>query len=114
MKQHKQCFVYIMASESRVMYVGYTNSLEKRVTQHKLKLISGFTKRYATSKLVYYEIFTNPFEGILREKQLKGWRREKKIRLIEQVNPEWHDLHYIDQAEFSSLIHENSNQDTSC
>ncbi|HYL84010.1 MAG TPA: GIY-YIG nuclease family protein [Candidatus Angelobacter sp.] len=84
--------VYIMASESGVLYIGVTNHLESRTVQHKQKRIAGFTSRYKTTKLVYFEPFGDIRNAIAREKQLKRWRREKKVALIEQTNPTWRDL----------------------
>ena len=84
--------VYIMASDSGVLYVGVTNHLEFRTTQHKQKLSPGFTSKYNVVKLVYFEPFGDIRNAIEREKQLKRWRRDKKVALIEQMNPEWRDL----------------------
>jgi putative endonuclease len=74
------------------LYTGITHDLSGRVWQHKEKKIDGFTKRYNLTKLVYYEAFEDVNEAILREKQIKGWLRIKKVRLIEGVNPKWEDL----------------------
>lgn len=87
-----QYFTYIMASKSKTLYVGVTNNLERRVYQHKQKLVDGFTKKYRINKLVYYEATPNVLSAITREKQIKGWLRSKKIALIESMNPEWKDL----------------------
>jgi len=84
--------VYMMASESGVLYIGVTNHLESRTTRHKQKLISGFTSKYNATKLVYFEPFGDIRNAIAREKQLKRWRREKKVALIERTNPTWRDL----------------------
>ncbi len=84
--------VYIMASASGVLYIGVTNHLESRVMEHKQKLVSGFSKTYNTTKLVYFEPFSDIRDAIAREKQLKRWRREKKVFLIERQNPRWLDL----------------------
>lgn len=73
-----------------------TNSLNRRIWEHKSKLIDGFTKRYNVDKLVYYEIFNNPSDAIKREKQLKAGSRKKKIELINNFNPEWKDLYSWD------------------
>ena len=89
----KNYYVYIMTNQSRTFYVGMTNSLERRVYQHKHKLIEGFTSRYNITQLVYYEVFSDVREAIAREKQIKDWRREKKIALIESLNPSWRDLY---------------------
>lgn len=75
------------------MYIGVTSDLIKRIYEHKNKLIDGFTKKYDVDKLGYYEIYEDIQEAIKREKQLKGWIREKKIRLILQYNPDWIDLY---------------------
>jgi putative endonuclease len=84
--------VYIMASESGVLYIGVTNHLDFRVAQHKRKLAPGFTSNYNVTKLVYFEPFADVRNAIAREKQLIRWRREKKIILIERLNPHWRDL----------------------
>jgi len=84
--------VYIMASASGVLYVGVTNDLESRVTEHKQTLVPGFSRTYNTTKLVYFEPFGDIRNAIAREKQLKRWRREKKVFLIEKQNPRWLDL----------------------
>lgn len=74
------------------MYVGVTNDLERRLAQHRLKLIPGFTKKYNLEKLVHYECFGDIKQAILREKEIKAWRREKKDRLVQETNPESQDL----------------------
>lgn len=74
------------------MYVGITNNLERRVIEHKQKLVMGFTKKYHVDKLVYYEETTDVNAAISREKQLKGWLRAKKNLLVSSMNPDWHDL----------------------
>jgi putative endonuclease len=88
----KQYYVYIMASKSRVLYVGVTNDLQRRVEQHKQKLVESFTARYNITRLVYYEVTNNVHAALAREKEIKGWRRSKKVALIESVNPTWRDL----------------------
>ena len=88
----KDYYVYIMTNYSRTLYVGVTNDLERRVYQHKQKLIPGFTRKYNITKLVYFEISNDVYSIISREKQIKGWLREKKIDLIRSVNPSWEDL----------------------
>jgi len=85
-------YVYIMASRSRVLYVGVTRDLTGRVSEHRQKLIPGFTARYNANRLVYYEDFRDIRAAIAREKQIKGWLRSKKIALIESMNPRWQDL----------------------
>ena len=91
MKQ-KQYYVYILASLSRRLYTGMTNNLERRVFEHKQKRIEGFTTRYRINRLVYYETFRNAPAAIAREKQIKAWRREKKVAMIEKMNASWKDL----------------------
>jgi putative endonuclease len=88
----KQYYVYIMASSSGTLYIGVTNDLEHRVDQHKRKLIEGFTKKYNVSRLVHYEETNDVHDAISREKQIKRWRRSKKLELIESSNPTWADL----------------------
>jgi len=87
-----QYYVYIMTNNSKTLYIGITNDLPRRVLEHKQKLLEGFTKKYNINKLVYYEISTDVSAAIAREKQIKRWRREKKIELIKGFNPEWRDL----------------------
>ncbi len=88
----KEYYVYILANYSRTLYIGVTNNLVRRIYEHKNQLNNGFTKKYGIHRLVYYEIFQDVSAAILREKELKGWVRKKKIALIEQFNPEWKDL----------------------
>ncbi|HNB41690.1 MAG TPA: GIY-YIG nuclease family protein [Anaerolineales bacterium] len=88
----KTYYVYIMASKSRVLYTGVTNNLERRVYEHKNKLIEGFTNKYNVDRLVHYEETNDVNVAITREKQIKGWLRSKKIALIESANPQWKDL----------------------
>ena len=87
-----QYYVYILASNSRVLYIGVTNNLSRRMFEHRQGDISGFSKDYQTSHLVYYEMSSDINDAIAREKQLKNWRRDKKIALIEVQNPGWADL----------------------
>ena len=90
----KQYYVYIMANKrNSVLYTGVTNDLTKRVYNHREKLVDGFTKKYNVTKLLYYEIFQDPQNAIMREKQLKAGSRQRKIDLINQMNKEWQDLH---------------------
>ena len=84
--------VYIMSNASKTLYVGMTNNLIRRVTEHKAGKIPGFTRKYNIQKLVYFESDSNVNEVIYREKEIKKWRREKKIALIESINPDWKDL----------------------
>ena len=85
-------YVYILASRSRVLYTGITNNLERRLREHRLGERDGFTKRYRIHRLVLFECFRDPRAAIAREKQIKSWRREKKVALIEAQNPTWEDL----------------------
>lgn len=87
-----QYYVYIMTNKSKTLYTGVTNNLTRRAYEHKNKLIPGFTSKYNITKPVYYEIFSEITQAIAREKQIKGWLRNKKIDLIESVNPDWKDL----------------------
>ena len=89
----KTYYVYILANQfNDVFYVGVTNNLERRITEHQSGLIDGFTKKYRVHKLVYFESCHDVKAAIAREKQLKNWNREKKRFLIERLNPEWKDL----------------------
>jgi putative endonuclease len=88
----REYFVYIMASQSRVLYTGVTGDLLRRVYQHRHKLVSGFTSKYNVVRLVYFESTPDVRAAIAKEKQIKGWLRAKKIALIESRNPEWKDL----------------------
>jgi len=92
MKRDYNFYVYIVASQSKVIYTGVTNSAERRTSEYKQGLSEGFAKKYHCRKLVYYEHYTDINDAIAREKQLKRWRREKKVWLIERDNPEWKDL----------------------
>ena len=94
MNSDKQYYVYLLTNKSNsVIYCGVTNDLVRRVYEHKNKLVEGFTKKYNVNKLVYYEIFKNIEGAILREKQIKGWVREKKNALVLSMNPNWNDLY---------------------
>jgi putative endonuclease len=84
-------YVYILASRSRVLYTGVTNDLARRVHEHKSNLVAGFTSRYRITRLVHFEEFANVGDAIAREKQIKGWVRARKVRLIEENNPTWED-----------------------
>lgn len=89
----RQYFVYILTNfTNNVLYIGVTNNLIRRVYEHKQKLVEGFTKRYNISKLVYYEIFSDPENAIMREKKLKNLLRSKKISLIKENNPKFDEL----------------------
>ncbi|EKE20600.1 MAG: Excinuclease ABC C subunit protein [uncultured bacterium] len=88
----KQYCVYILSSKTKVLYIGVTGNLSRRIYEHKNKLIDGFTKKYNCTNLVYFEQTENVMSALEREKQLKKWRREKKINLIEKINPNCLDL----------------------
>ena len=85
-------YVYIMSNQYKTLYIGVTNDLERRVYEHKNGLTPGFTKRYNINWLVLFEETSDVNEAIIREKQLKGWVRRRKIELIEAANPKWEDL----------------------
>jgi putative endonuclease len=88
----REYYVYIMSNWSRRLYVGVTNNLLRRVQEHKEKRVDGYTSRYVFDRLVHFETTTNVRAAIAREKQIKGWLRERKLRLIEEANPGWDDL----------------------
>ena len=91
---NRQYFVYILTNQgNRVLYTGITNNLVRRVYEHKHKLASGFTSDYNVNKLVYFEAFQHVYEAIVREKQIKGGSRQKKVALIEHTNAGWKDLY---------------------
>ena len=86
-------FVYILASKRNgTLYIGVTNNLVRRLSEHKAKLVPGFTRKYVVDQLVYFEAFVSILEARARERSLKGWRRAWKIALIEKLNPDWRDL----------------------
>src|SRR5262245_22086223 len=88
----RKFYVYIMTNNSRTLYTGMTNDLERRVFEHKKKLVRGFTSKYNVTKLVWFEEFDNVMQAIDGEKKIKRWRRSKKVALIETSNPGWDDL----------------------
>ena len=88
----RQYWVYVVASRSGTLYIGMCNSIERRMREHKSGELESFASRYHCDRLVYCESFDDVRKAIDREKQLKGWRREKKIALIEVLNPRWQDL----------------------
>ena len=91
----KRSYVYIMATKGNsVLYIGVTVDLKKRVGQHKNEFYSGFTKKYKVNKLVYYEEFDYLMKAIAREKTMKKWKRQWKINVITEMNPDWEDLFY--------------------
>ena len=86
-------YVYLITNwNNKVMYVGVTNNLERRIYEHKKKLVEGFTKKYNINKLVYFEETPDVDAAINREKEIKKWRREKKDQLVNKINPKWKDL----------------------
>jgi putative endonuclease len=88
--------VYLLARKrDGTLYLGVTNDLGRRVWEHKNKVIAGFSARYGVDRLVWYEVYDRIDEAIAREKDIKKWRRAWKIRLIEEMNPEWADLYQI-------------------
>ena len=87
-------YVYLLASKKHgTLYLGVTNNIVRRVYEHRTKAVPGFTKRYGVDKLVWFEIYDDALTAIAREKELKKWRRDWKIRLIEEQNPGWEDLY---------------------
>ena len=86
--------IYMMSNRNNnVLYTGVTNDLRRRVYEHKTKFIKGFTDKYNVTKLVYYEVFSNPYDAISREKQIKAGPRRNKVNLINNFNREWNDLY---------------------
>ena len=104
--KHTYC-VYILASRSRNLYTGVTGNLQQRMIEHRQGLVPGFTTRYRIFRLVYVEQFGSIHAAIAREKQIKGWRREKKIWLVERRNPTWEDLAERLSNHYSSLQLQN-------
>jgi putative endonuclease len=93
MPKEKRYYVYLLTNwNDKVMYVGVTNDLQRRVFEHKNKLVKGFTEKYKVDKLVYFEETNDVNSALSREKEIKKWRREKKNDLVRQVNPNWNDL----------------------
>jgi putative endonuclease len=92
MSPERSYCVYTVASDSRVLYTGVTGDLQRRVYQHKVGEVPGFTARYSVTRLVYFESTPDVRSAIAREKVIKSWTREKRIRLIETVNAGWSDL----------------------
>ena len=86
-------YIYFLTNKNNsVIYIGVTNDIKRRILEHKSGINDSFTKRYNVDKLIYLEEYSDPDQAIKREKQLKGWKRDKKIALINQFNPEWKDL----------------------
>jgi len=93
MNNNSKFYVYILANKNnKVLYIGVTNNLHRRLYEHKNKLIEGFTEKYNVNKLIYFEETEYIKSAILREKEIKKWRREKKENLINTINSEWKDL----------------------
>ena len=88
----KQFYVYILSSKTGTLYTGVTNNLERRVYQHKHKLVPGFTSKYGCDRLMYYDVFPTASQAIAAEKRIKGWARAKKVALVKTKNPKWLDL----------------------
>jgi putative endonuclease len=105
-KEHHHYFAYIVASRSRTLYVGMTNNLTRRITEHREGTIDGFTKKYRIHRLVYFERFKYVVNAIAREKELKGWLRNKKVALITASNPTWDDLYpkLVDAAKEKQVL----------
>jgi len=85
-------FVYILSGPSGILYTGVTNDLERRMYEHKNKVVKGFTNQFNMNRLVYYEEFHHPVDAIAAEKKIKGWARKKKLNLIRERNPQFNDL----------------------
>jgi len=85
-------YVYILVNSTGTLYTGVTNDLERRMYEHRHGLMGGFTSRYKVARLLYYEVSDDVRSAIAREKEIKGWRREKKLALIDSANPKWVDL----------------------
>jgi len=93
-RRERTYYVYIMSSQRHVLYIGITGKIERRVLQHKMHTFGGFTAKYNVTNLVYFERYGSVMRALAREKELKTWRREKKIALIESSNLKWRDLSY--------------------
>jgi putative endonuclease len=90
--QTRRYYVYMITNGKRTLYVGMTNDLERRIYEHKYKLVDGFTKKYNITWIVYYEEASTAETAVTREKQIKRWTRQKKVDLIESTNPKWKDM----------------------
>jgi putative endonuclease len=101
-------YVYVLSNVSKMLYIGVTNNLERRILEHKNKLIPGFSQKYNLHRLIYFESFGDVRDAIVRGKQLKGWVRVRKVELIESKNPNWADL-AEDLFETSKVTSEMSN-----
>jgi putative endonuclease len=91
-KREHHYYVYMVASRTRVLYCGVTNSVARRVEEHRLGSVPGFTEKYQCNRLVWFEHYQYVYNALTREKQIKRWTRAKKIQLIEEANPSWADL----------------------
>jgi putative endonuclease len=106
-------YVYILANRSRMLYVGNSNDLSRRLFEHKLKLTEGYTKKYSISRLVYYETYDTREAAEKRETQLKSWLRAKKIEMIERLNPTWRDLGFrfiLPESKARQLLRRTKNE----
>ena len=93
MPDERHYYVYLVTNwNHRVMYIGVTNDLERRIYEHKNKLVKGFTEKYNVNKLVYFEETSDVNAALAREKEIKKWRREKKDALVTRMNPQWTEL----------------------
>ena len=101
--ESRSFYVYIMGSKFGVLYIGVTNNLERRVKEHREGLIPGFTKKYRVRRLLYFEQFDRAVDAISRKKQIKGWKRARKLELIHSVNLEMNDLSACWSTRDSSL-----------
>jgi putative endonuclease len=90
--KHHNYYVYILASHSRTLYVGVTRDLTRRIYQHRQQILPAFTARYAVNRLVYFEHTNDIQAAIGREKEIKGWKRARKLELVESLNPAWEEL----------------------
>ena len=99
--QGRQYYVYILTNATRTLYVGVTNDLERRLHEHRDKLVPGFASKYNITWLAYYEQTSDVASALAREKQIKAWRRSKKVALIESANPKWMDLSLEWQSDFA-------------
>jgi len=88
----RQYYIYLLSNNYATLYIGVTNSLERRMREHKQRSLPGFASKYNLTKLVYFEVFSDIRDAIAREKHIKGWLRAKKVALIESTNPLWKDL----------------------
>jgi len=94
MSASRQYYVYVLANRiGGTLYIGVTNDLVRRVHEHRMKLAEGFTKKHRVARLVYFEVFDDVENAIVREKRLKKWNRAWKIQIIEENNPDWNDLY---------------------